>query len=319
MSSEVPSEVPSEVSSEVSSEAIAPSRWQGRLQLEFTRQQACTSLSHSQMQAPLKVQRPFYPEGENVCHVVMLNTGGGVVGGDHLSTAIHLQPQAQALLTTATAGKIYRSNHKPVHQTTHIRVEAGACLEWLPQETIVFDGADYQQTLRVDLAETALWLGWDITRLGRTARGETFLSGSWRSHSQIWQGDRLLWVDPQWIEGGSAMLTSQHGLAGCPVVGSFAIVGRSLSPDWVAQARSLWPASQMATPPAPALSLESDALAPRGTSGSPAQTGVTQLINGLLCRYRGSSTAEARRWFTHVWHLLRPELLQRSGCNPRVW
>lgn len=272
------------------------------------------------MQAPLKVQRPFYPEGEGVCHVVMLNTAGGVVGGDRLSTDIQLQPQAHALLTTATAGKIYRSNGKSVQQTTEIRVEAGSCLEWLPQETIVFDGADYRQTMRVDLAEDALWLGWDITRLGRTARGEKFLSGTWRSHTEIWQGDRLVWVDPQWIAGGSEMLSSQHGLANCPVVASFAMVGRSLSANWVDRARSLWAASQMNILAEPASNLEQKIFTdPLVNSAPPAQTGVTRLISGVLCRYRGYSTLEARRWFTQVWHLLRPQLLQRPSCNPRVW
>lgn len=300
--------------------AIATPGWQGLLQLEFTQQQTRTALSRSQMQAPLKVQRPFYPEGEGVCHVVMLNTAGGVVGGDRLSTAVHLQPATHALLTTATAGKIYRSNGKAVQQTTHIQIEAGACLEWLPQETIIFDQADYRQTMRVDLGENALWLGWDITRLGRTARGEKFLSGSWRSQTEIWQGDRLLWVDPQWVEGGSEMLSSQHGLANCPVVGSFAIVGRSLSAAWVEQARSLWTASQVAVPLAPSSELEPTTSADPLFNATPlSQTGVTRLISGVLCRYRGSSTLEARRWFTQVWHLLRPELLQRPGCNPRVW
>ncbi|HEY9647773.1 MAG TPA: urease accessory protein UreD, partial [Chroococcidiopsis sp.] len=200
-------------------EDVAPSSgWQGHLQLEFAQQQGATQLSHSSMQAPLKVQRPFYPEGEAVCHVVTLHTAGGVVGGDRLATEITLHPQAHGLITTAAAGKLYRSNGKVAQQTTRIAIATGACLEWLPQETIVFDGALYRQDLRVDLAEEALWIGWEIVRFGRSARGEQFAAGQWRSHTEIWQNGRPLWVDPQGLVGGSAMLTSQHGLAGCPVV-----------------------------------------------------------------------------------------------------
>ncbi|MBE9177227.1 urease accessory protein UreD [Oculatella sp. LEGE 06141] len=275
---------------------IATSRWHGTLQLEFAHSQDKTQLSRSYAQAPLKVQRPFYPEGEGVCHTVMLHTAGGIVGGDRLSVDIQLHPQAQALITTAAAAKVYRSNGAEATQSTAIHVASGACLEWLPQEAIVFDGARYRQELRVDLAADALWLGWDVARLGRSARGEQFLTGEWRSRIEVWQHNAPLWIDAQWLQGGSEMLTSPHGLAGYPVIGSFAIVGRSPSQDMVEKARQLW------------------------TDGNyHGEAGVTRLMAGLLCRYRGSSTAEVRRWFTQVWNLARLDLLQRPACSPRVW
>jgi urease accessory protein len=284
-----------------------PTGWQGKLELEFAHRQGGTQLIRSQVQAPLKVQRPFYPEGVEVCHAVALHTAGGVVGGDRLSLNLHLHPQAHALVTTAAAGKIYRSTGAEAQQTIHIQVEQGACLEWLPQETILFNGARYRQALRIDLADEALWMGWEVTRLGRSARGEQFLYGDWRSHTQVFQNGRPLWIDPQWIQGGSAMLTSLHGLAGCPVVGSFAIVGRSLPVELVAKARSLW----------------DEAIEP-GEAETPedmrrSDVGVTRLMAGMLCRYRGYSTGDARHWFTQVWELVRPALLHRSGCKPRVW
>ena len=163
------------------------------------------------VQAPLKVQRPFYPEGESICHSVVLHTAGGIVGGDRLDLRVHLQPHTQAVITSAAAAKVYRSNGREAQQTTHLQVSDSACLEWLPQETIVFDGANYQQQLRVDLAPNAMWLGWDITRLGRSARGEQFASGMWRSQTEVWQGDQLIWVDPQIIQGGSSVMSSLHG------------------------------------------------------------------------------------------------------------
>ncbi|MBD2459847.1 urease accessory protein UreD [Oscillatoria sp. FACHB-1407] len=285
--------------------------WHGSLQLEFARDPRGTHLTRSFVQAPLKVQRPFYPEGDEVCHLVTLHTAGGVVGGDRLSLDVTLHPQAHTLITTAAAGKVYRSNGQTAQQTVQIRVAESACLEWLPQETIVFDGAQYQQDVRIDLAENALWLGWELTRLGRTARGEQFLSGMWRSRTQVWQNDQPIWIDPQRVEGGSEMLTSLHGLAGCPVIGSFAVVGRSLSPEIVEKARSLWQ---------PGTGAINRASSPLPTPHSPLpQIGVTRLTSGMLCRYRGHSTLEARRWFTQVWHLVRSELLNRPGCNPRVW
>lgn len=270
--------------------------WQGRLELEFALRQNGTQLIRSAVQAPLKVQRSFYPEGAEVCHSVILHTAGGVVGGDRLALDIALHPQSRALLTTAAAAKIYRSTGTQAYQRLQIRVAAGSCLEWLPQETIVFDGANYRQAMQIDLDPGAIWIGWEITRLGRTARGEQFSSGEWRSTTEVWQQNRLLWSDPQWLQGGSEMLTSPHGLAGYPVVASLAAIGQPVSIEAVEKARHLW------------------------LSGNyQGEAGVTRLMSGLLCRYRGHSTQEARQWFIEVWNLMRLGWCDRPICKPRVW
>ncbi|MGA7932960.1 MAG: urease accessory protein UreD [Kovacikia sp.] len=270
------------------------SNWQGSLQLVYAPEGETTQVIHSRSQAPLKLQRPFYPEGPAVCHSVILHTAGGVVGGDRLSLDVQLQPHTQALITTAAASKIYRTNGQEARQIVQASVSEGSCLEWFPQETIVFDQAIYHQEMRVDLAPGASWLGWEITRFGRTARGEKFVRGNWRSHTEIWQSARPLWIDRQWLAGDEATFHSPNGLAGFPIVGSFAYVGQSLEPGLLEQARALW-------------------------TGSSGETGMTRLQAGLLCRYRGHSTSDVRHWFTQVWHLIRLSLLGRSACIPRVW
>lgn len=271
--------------------------WQGSLELAYADDQGKTRLVRDRITSPLKVQRPFYPEGQRVCHTVVLHTAGGIVGGDRLSQTIHLQENAQALITTAAASKIYRSNGQRARQKIHIHVEAGACLEWFPQETIVFNGADYQQQMTVELAPGASWLGWEITRFGRTARKERFLQGDWRSHTEIWQQGRPLWIDRQWLPGGEAVLDSPHGLAGQPIVGTLIWMGPPVSSEIIDNARSLWTATQRQ-----------------------GEAGVTQTqAQGLLCRYRGSSTTEVRNWFTQVWQCLRLTYLGRNVSQPRVW
>ena len=268
--------------------------WHGSLKLDFGYRQGKTELIQDRIKAPLKVQRPFYPEGEEVCHSVILHTAGGIVGGDRLTVDINLQPHAQALITSAAAGKVYCSNGLEAQQTIVVQIAEGACLEWFPQETIVFEGAIYRQNLRVELANDATWMGWEITRFGRSARGEKFLQGNWRSHTEVWQDGNPLWIDRQWMKGGEDRFNSPHGLGGYPVVGSFFLVGKSVSPEIVEKARSLSTSRQ-------------------------GETGVTTLLKGLLCRYRGKSTQEARRWFVDVWQLLRLSYLQRPACSPRVW
>ncbi|MBD1828008.1 urease accessory protein UreD [Microcoleus vaginatus GB1-A2] len=273
--------------------------WHGRLNLAYANRSGTTQIIHNQMQAPLKVQRPFYPEGKEVCHSVILHTAGGVVGGDRLSLNFHLQANAKALITTAAAGKIYRSSGQLAQQNIEIQVDSGANLEWIPQEAIVFDGAIFRQNLRVELAPQASILLWEITRFGRSAKGEKFLSGEWRSHTEIWQQNSPLWIDRQLLQGGSGMLESPHGLAGKPVVATLAWVGEAVTAEIVEKVR--------------ALRCEETIYPVNST------VGVTRIPNGLLCRYRGSSTAAARDWFVNIWHLLRLSFSHRPCCWPRVW
>jgi len=270
--------------------------WHGRLDLVYVHNNGTTKLIHNQVRSPLKVQRPFYPEGEAVCHSVVLHTAGGMVGGDRLSQTIHLKPDAQALITTAAASKVYRSNGQDARQTIKLQIEAGAYLEWLPQETIVFNGAIYQQDLRVELAPQASWLGWEITRFGRSARGETFLQGEWRSHTEVWQQGHPLWIDRQWLPAGEDILNSPHGLAGQPIVATLCWIGQPVSREILDTARILWNSKERQ-----------------------GEAGVTQLISGLVCRYRGASTLEVRNWFTDIWQLLRLSSVGRSVTKPRVW
>ncbi|MFN7523961.1 MAG: urease accessory protein UreD, partial [Aphanizomenon sp.] len=112
--------------------------WHGKLNLVYTNSQDSTRLIYTHYQAPLKVQRPFYPEGQEICHTVILHTAGGIVGGDRLTSDIHLQPQTNVLITTAAASKIYRSQGLPARQIVNIQVDDHAHLEYLPQETILF-------------------------------------------------------------------------------------------------------------------------------------------------------------------------------------
>ena len=133
------------------SAAASPGGWQARLSLGFRRQNARTILERRAHQGPLRVQRPFYPEGGSVCHVAILHPPGGVVGGDELRIDAALDAESRALLTTPAAGKFYRSAGPVARQTQRLTVAAGATLEWLPQENIVYSGARVHALTRVEL------------------------------------------------------------------------------------------------------------------------------------------------------------------------
>ncbi|MGG6241679.1 urease accessory protein UreD [Nodosilinea sp. AN01ver1] len=270
--------------------------WLGIARLSYAVEAGRCIPTQTYTRAPLRVQRPLYPEGEGLCHSVLVHTAGGLVGGDGLEVQLAAAPRAQVLITTAAASKVYGSGpESPSSQTVEITLAPSSCLEWMPQETIVFNQAHYRQQLRVNLAPGAIWVGWEITRFGRSARGETFERGEWRSQLEVWQDDRPLWCDRQQLGGGSAPLHSPNGLAGHPVVGSFALLGYSPDTSHIEALRQLWPSDQ------------------------PGDTGVTRLQTGVLCRYRGPSSQAARRWFLMAWQYLRPHYLGRPGAASRLW
>lgn len=275
--------------------AAETTAWHGRLNLGFARQGERTSLVDRQVCMPLAIQRPFYPEGPQVCHALLLHPPGGLVGGDRLEVNIDLQSTSEVLITTPAAGKWYRSECE-AQQFAHIALARDAHLEWLPQESIVFDNARAHQQLHVELSSGATWLGWDITRFGRSASGEQFRSGQWRSQTEIWRAGEPLWIDRQQLAGGSRLMHRAYGLAGQPVMATLVWIGRAVTPALVDSARELWP-----------------------TLADAGEAGVTRLPLGLLCRYRGPSSSAARQWFTAVWDLLRREYRGRPAQAPRIW
>lgn len=273
----------------------APATWHGRLAVRLERRGGRTVLARSDARMPLALQRPFYPEGEAVCHVVALHPPGGMVGGDRLEIDVDVTDAAEALITTPSAAKWYRGL-TVAEQTVSARVAPGAHLEWLPLETIVFDRAQARQTLHVELGSGATFLGWEITRFGRSARGEVFDDGSWRATTEVWRAGKPLWVDRQRLLGGSASMRNAYGLAGQPVTATLVFVGRIVEGNVVERARMLW-----------------------GTDSRRGEVGVTRLADGLLCRYRGPSTAAAREWFTAVWDVIRRHVRNRAAHAPRIW
>ena len=273
--------------------ALSQRSWHARLALEFERRSERTVLASRRHDGPLVVQKPLYPEGGAVCHAIIIHPPGGVAGGDELEIHLRLGAGAHALATTPGAGKWYRSASPWAYQRNVLRVESGACLEWLPQENIVFNGALGELSTIVELKGDAAFIGWEIVCIGRTGSGEKFDIGEWRGRTAIQRDGRPVWLERSQFDGGGRALRSQAILAGQPVAGTF--VAASLQSD-----ESLVDRCRAAKP----------------MTGAGAVTQLPQLIVG---RYLGASSEAAKNYFTQLWRIVRPTLLGRPANEPRIW
>lgn len=185
--------------------------WRARLALEFALQGTRTVLAKRASDGPLVVQKPLYPDGPGRCHAIIVHPPGGIAGGDELHLSV--ESEGHALLTTPGAAKWYRSAGPWARQTLRFQVEGE--LEWLPRETIVYDGALAQLETIVRLRAQASYVGWEIVCLGRFKRGRVKID------TRITQGDRMLFVEKGEIEGGGRLMRSPAGLGGRSVFGTF--------------------------------------------------------------------------------------------------
>ncbi len=189
--------------------------WKAELRLRFAAEGGRTVLRERRSEGPLVVQKPLYPEGESICHAIVVHPPGGIAGGDQLALDARCERSAHALLTTPGAGKWYRSAGGWAGQTLSFDVEGR--MEWLPRETIVFDAALCSLQSTINLGETASFIGWEVVCLGR---GEGFRRGRLKMDTRVRRGGRLLYLERGEIEGGGALLDSPVGLGGHGIFGT---------------------------------------------------------------------------------------------------
>lgn len=288
-----------------------PAGWQAMLDLRFEQRAAQgTVLAQARHSGPLRVQKPLHPEGPGICHAVLLHPPGGVAGGDQLQIDVRVAPGAHALLTTPGATRWYKSQGRPAAQRVRLRVEEGATLEWLPQENMLFAGADATMALDLELAPGARAIGWDAVVLGRYGAGE-----QWRGqgpqgparlclHNRLLHGGQPLWLEQGELHSTDALLDSPVAWAGFPIQASLWAV----APD----ADALWTPlnERLAT----ALPWNDEVRA--GASLLPGQGGAPSV---LLLRVLSRRMQAARTVLHEGWRLLRPALLNLPARPPRLW
>ncbi|WP_346796717.1 urease accessory protein UreD [Halomonas sp. Bachu 37] len=270
--------------------------WAASLTLTFARRADATRMLHARHQGPLRVQRPFYPEGRGgACHVYLLHPPGGLVSGDSLSITASVESSAHALLTTPAANKLYKADSHGVawQQETRLNIAAGAVLEWLPQETIAFDGSRGRQTTHIALEGDARCLGWEVLALGRPASDLPYISGQLDQRFRLTHDGKPLWLERQTLDPQHPRFSGCWGQGGATVQATLWAVGLSDAVEAIEALRETLPDS------------------PRWA--------VTQRHGVLLLRYLGNSRNEAWTLCERAWHLLRPRLIERDAHTPRIW
>ena len=270
------------------SDFLPTSHWEAELSLDFAPRGDKTALANRAHRGPLTVQRPFYPEGE-VCHVYLLHPPGGVVAGDRLTINASVESEAHALITTPAAGKFYRSGGGEARQTVSLKIADGASLEWLPQETIVYEGARLNSSMNINLAEHARFIGWEILALGRPAAGEGFESGDATLNWRISRAGRLFYLERLRLDAEA--FQARWGLFGHSACGTLFVY--------------------------PATSLHLAAV--QELIGDEANRGVTLIEGLLICRGLDRRADLLKGFFERVWGLVRGDVVGKAVCAPRIW
>ncbi|HEY9212365.1 MAG TPA: urease accessory protein UreD, partial [Ancylobacter sp.] len=144
---------------------------------------------------------------------VLLNTGGGIAGGDSSHTSIRAERDARLVVTTQAAEKIYRSDGATSLISVDLNMGEGASIDWMPQATILFEGARVERSIAANMAADARLLLIEPVILGRTARGERMSYGQLFDRWRIRRGGRLVYADGLHLDGDIAGTLDRRAVA----------------------------------------------------------------------------------------------------------
>jgi urease accessory protein len=143
-----------------------------------------------------------FPRNAQTCEAVLVNTGGGIIGGDRAELSFGVDAGADAMITTQSAEKIYRAQAEPAEIALSLAAGAGSRLEWLPQETILFEGAKLKRSFTLDMADDARVTLLEATTFGRLAMGEESINGLLADTWRLRRGGKLVYADNLRLDGG---------------------------------------------------------------------------------------------------------------------
>ena len=272
--------------------------WHAKLNLDYSLE-AGRTVARFAHDGPLRLLKSLYPEGDATCHNVLVHPPGGLVGGDTLQMDISVANGAHGLLTTPGATRFYRSDGEPALQRTTLTLAAGARLEWLPLEALLYSGCLAENKLVIQAAPGAEMMGWDLTCLGLPHARMAFESGSFSQHIE---------VPGQWLERGvlhaddTRLLQGPPGLAGNACVASlFFVAGCDLERDRRDHALDIARAVLQTSP----------------LSGTAGVTAVNRRV--MVLRVLAPYSEPAMQLLRQVWSEWRQAMWSLPATLPRIW
>ena len=243
---------------------------------------------------PLRVLFPYRARGD-IFQAAIACVSGGLVGGDRLDIGVTLEAGTRATVIGQAAEKVYRSLGPDCVVETALSVRRDAWLEYLPQETILFDQARLRRRTQIRLDDGARVLGGGIVVFGRTARGETLKTGlvhdGWEFRDAA---GRLIWKDALHMEGDlEALIARPATFGGAAAYGSLIFAGAG-SAKYLETVRALAPKDGL-------------------------RLGATAFRGLLIVRLIGHNTLALRDAFANIWRTLRELAGGLPPVMPRLW
>lgn len=294
-----------------SMDTVEQAKWEAELSLGLSKTLRGSVLKQCRHKGPLYVQKAFYPEGKNLAHIYLLHPPGGMVSGDDLKINVDMENDAQTLITTPGAGRVYKARADRTLQAQHIQLRLGpdSTLEWLPLENIIYPGANTQLNTDIHLEKNASVIAWEISCLGLTASNQPFTSGSLRQRLQVFKEGRLTLREALVLKPDEHnFMLSKAGLANCSVnalmiAGPFDVAEQEKSEVLVNDLQMICGLLN-------------------GQYKEIEQTVLAAIsLNGefIQIRYLGNCSEQARLLFIECWEKIRPQLIERNACEPRIW
>ena len=266
-------------------------RGDGRAEIVFGPVQGATRLRHLYQRNPCRV---FFPGTTDLATAVVLTTSGGLTGGDRIELDLAVRQGARAVITTQAAEKIYRSAGEPCNVDVRITAGKKTWMEWMPQETILFDGARLRRATTVRATDGARIMAGEILVFGRLARGEVFRNGALRDAWTVERDGRRVWMEAlRYGAPESVLLEHPAGMDG---------------------ARSLATALYVADDGAQHLETA------RGLLGGNQSRCAVTCVNGVLvARFLARDPWVLRTEYARFWTAFRHAVAGLPERLPRVW
>jgi urease accessory protein len=276
--------------------------WHASLQLDYKRDAssaASRTVAHFRHDGPLRILQSLYPEGDAICHNVLVHPPGGLVGGDTLDIRVSVGENAHGLVTTPGATRFYRSDADLAVQRVRVDMASGSRLEWLPLEALAYNDCKALNQATFKLAPGAELIGWDVTAFGLPHAQQPYLRGRFQQHLEI----PGVWLERGRVDATDAsLMDGPLGMAGHRCLATlFFATGTALTRE----RREI------------ALDAARHVMDMHGLRDTAGATSPHDQV--IAVRVLAPVVEPAMDLLRQVWRAWRRELWQLGGEQPRIW